>query len=97
MITIRTKDLKSMFDRIIDKLEHEEVEAEEIATDLYRFIPADEWGTFEKDEIILGSLDDDLQMLLLMIKNQDRPCTYVDFDRVASLLRALSQARNPAN
>ena len=36
MITIRTKDLKSMFDRIIDKLEHEQVEAEEIATDLYR-------------------------------------------------------------
>ena len=95
MSIVRTEDLKKIFERIIVKLKYEKVEQIEIDTDLYRFVPTDEWENFEKDVIELGSLGDDVESLMLMIKDSDRPCTYVDFDRVASLLRAISQKNNP--
>ena len=71
------------------------VEEIEIHTDYYRIIPTDEWETYDKDVIELGSLDDDIMELTDMSQNPDRPCTYVDFDRAASVLRAISQINNP--
>jgi len=80
---------------MIDKLNYENVKEVEIGNDLYRVIPADEWTNFEKDVIVVGSLSDDIESLKLMINDLERPCTYVDFDRVASVLHAISQAINP--
>jgi len=45
--------------------------------------------------IDLGSLKDDVEELEKLTKNKERICTYVDFDRVASLLREISQVNNP--
>jgi len=96
MGVIRTQDLKKAFERIINKLEYENIEEVKLETDWYKFIPTDEWENFGKDVIAVGSLQDDLESIALLVHNAARPCTYVDFDRVASILRAISQKNNPA-
>jgi hypothetical protein len=95
MNTVRTKDLEEMFNRIINKLEQLDIKEIDIQTDLYTVITADQWEKFEKAETVVGSLDDDIENLLLMINDTERPCTFVDFDRTASVLRAISQRINP--
>ena len=95
MSTIFVNELKSIFDRVIDKLRQDNLEKVTLDTDLYRIIPTDEWETYERDVVEVGSLNDDIESLLLILKDPDRPCTYVDFDRLASLLRAISQKNNP--
>ena len=42
-----------------------------------------------------GFMDDDIEMLTKLAEDETRICTYVDFDRVASLLREISQVNNP--
>jgi hypothetical protein len=95
MKKVRTDDLEKVFNRIIAKLRDEQVVEVDLDEDLYRFIPADKWSRFDDETIEQGSLYDDLESLELLVRNEDRPCTYVDFDRVASLLRAISQKMNP--
>lgn len=95
MATIKVKDIRKVFDKIISKLEYEGVDKVEIETDFYRFIPADEWGNYDKDIIAVGSLDDDIESLLKIVNDDNRICTYVDFDRMASLLHAISEKLNP--
>jgi hypothetical protein len=95
MKNIEVESLRKIFDLIIKKLEDEGYKAVEVDTDLYRQIPADKWDSFEEETIVTGSLYDDIACLQLLLKDPDRPCTYVDFDRTASVLRAISQANNP--
>jgi len=95
MREITTKDLKRLCELIIKKLEWEQVTNVQIETDLYRFIPTDKWSSFEDTEILTGSLYDDIDSLKRLLADNDRPTTYVDFDRLASVLRALSQEINP--
>jgi hypothetical protein len=92
---IKTTDLEFFFKKIIEKLKEENIEIVDIASDEYLLISTDEWENFEQDvEPIIGSLEDD-SYRLLNTKKGDVPFTYVDFDRVASLLRAISQEINP--
>lgn len=95
MPTIYTKDLKQAFARIIAELEARSIEQVEISTDWYRTIPADQWTNFINPEIVTGSLEDDVMEVTKMIKDPDRICTFVDFDRVAAMLNAISQELNP--
>lgn len=96
--------LEEIFERIINKLKFELDEESKILTktDTYRLIPTEKWNKFDKpenwnsaSEINLGSLRDDIEELIKLAKDKDRICTYVDFDRVASLLREISQVNNP--
>jgi hypothetical protein len=102
--SMTVKELEEIFSRIIDKLKFEidENSQIDIETDTYRIIPAENWNNFDDSanwnsakEIDLGSLKDDIEELEKLVKNKDRICTYVDFDRVASLLREISQINNP--
>ncbi|MBA3673947.1 MAG: hypothetical protein H0W75_03165 [Chitinophagaceae bacterium] len=87
--------MEFFFKKIIEKLKEENIEIVDIASDEYLLISTDEWENFEQDvEPIIGSLEDD-SYRLLNTKKGDVPFTYVDFDRVASLLRAISQEINP--
>ncbi|WP_417612117.1 hypothetical protein [Owenweeksia hongkongensis] len=101
---ITIKQLQTAFDRIIAKLELELGEEGhiELKTSAYRLIPTEEWSDFSKPEnwyssskIEQGDLVDDLKELKKLIKDSTQPCTYVDFDRVASILREISQVQNP--
>ncbi|MEM8524986.1 MAG: hypothetical protein AAGG68_10100 [Bacteroidota bacterium] len=95
MNKMKISDIEEIFERILEKLRFECEEEIEISSDLYRFIPTSEWANFQKNEILVGSLEDDVQCLKLLAKDKDHPCMYVDFDRMASLLRAISQEYNP--
>ena len=88
-------ELKILFEQIITKLEDEDVKSVKFNDDTYRFIPTDKWNSFEEDTIEIGSLYDDIESLKLLVRDRDRPCTYVDFDRLASILRAVSEIQNP--
>ena len=95
MIVINIDELKGIMDILISKLKNENVSELIINDDLYRYIPTESWASFSNPEIDTGSLSDDIENLKLLLNNKERPCTYVDFDRLASLLRAISQNRNP--
>ena len=95
MERIFINQLAQLFQRILDKLKSENVTSIDIEDDLYRIIPTYEWGKFEKDVIVVGSLEDDIESLRKLLDDPERPCTYVDFDRLASVLRAISEVQNP--
>ena len=95
--TITTQMLETVFKYLIKKLNDDNVTEILIDQDLYRFIPTDDWQKFDEDVILTGSLFDDYNCLKLVTEESDRPFTYVDFDRTASLLRSISEKLNPVN
>lgn len=92
---LTVESLEIIFRKIIGKLKNEGVKSITINTDFYRVIPSDQWDNLNQLQIDNCSLYDDIDSLNLLIENANRPCTYVDFDRLASLLRAISQINNP--
>ena len=95
---INIQELKLCFNQILDKLSEDNVDTVELDVDYYREIPTTKWANFKYDEAPIehvGSLYDDIASLKMMINNPEVPCTYVDFDRLASVLRAISQENNP--
>lgn len=101
---ISIQELKQVFDRIIKKLEFEVGQNGriELSTSIYRLIPTEQWNDFSDPvnwhsakTIQQGDLIDDLEELKKLVSNLDRPCTYVDLDRTASILREISQIKNP--
>ena len=94
---IKTLELEIIFKRIIEKLKTEEVESVNIKEDLYRYISPENWSSYESDIIESGSLFDDIESLKKLANDTNRPCMYVDFDRVASVLYAISQLKNPSS
>lgn len=104
MSEIKVSELKILFNRVIDKLESEKGAGGqiELETIIYRLIPTEKWNKFKKpedwfsaSEIDQGDLNDDLMELKKLIDDKERVCTYVDFDRLASILREISQVENP--
>ncbi len=92
---IRIEELEHCFKEIIKKLKEKNINPIELDTDYYQIIPTDQWDNFEYNETPnVGSLSDDIESLQKMINNSEIPCTYVDFDRIASILRAISQENN---
>ena len=95
MESISLHELEQIFKRVIEKLKSENVDEIELEKDFYRYIPTDKWDSFEADIYESGSLFDDSSSLKLLVNDEERLCTYVDFDRLASVLRAISQIKNP--
>lgn len=96
-MNISIKELKLCFNEILAKLKEENIVELNLETDYYQEIPTSQWDNFEYSEIPdVGSLIDDIESLKKMINDPKIPCTYVDFDRLASVLRAISQENNPA-
>jgi hypothetical protein len=96
MKNVKVSTLKAAFDRILEKLEFEEVDLIQMESNFYNIVPADKWDiTLPETKIEIGSLWDDVDEIEKLVLDKDRICTYVDFDRVASILRAISQVRNP--
>jgi len=104
MSIIKVSELKTLFERVIEKLETEySPDAEmELNTIIYRLIPTEKWSKFDKpedwfsaSEITQGDLQYDVMELKKLIIDKDRLATFVDFDRLASVLREISQVENP--
>lgn len=104
MNSIKVSELKILFERVIKKLETEYNSTSEIElkTIIYRQIPTEKWDKFDKpedwfsaSEISQGNLQDDVIELKKLITDNKRAATFVDFDRIASVLREISQIENP--
>ena len=97
MREVKVDLIKKVFNRLVEKLEYENVERVLIENDLYNKIPTHKWSIYHnpEDVVVIGSLDDDIESLEKLADDDERQCTYVDFDRFASLLRAISEIRNP--
>lgn len=104
MSSIKVSELKTIFEKIIEKLENQYGEDGELElkTSVYRLISTEKWDKFDKpedwfsaSEIEQGDLQDDLSELRKLISQKERITTFVDFDRLASILREISQVENP--
>lgn len=104
MSEIKVSELKVLFGRILEKLEREygKDTVLDLKTSAYRLIPTEKWDDFSKNEnwtssseIFLGDLGDDVMELKKLISDKNRLTTFVDFDRLASVLREISQMENP--
>ncbi|PKR79561.1 hypothetical protein CW751_14520 [Brumimicrobium salinarum] len=94
---IKIRELEEIFNLIISKLEFEFNKGEiELNDDLYRIIPTQHWSITKVENELIGSLNDDINELKKLISDTSRPTTFVDLDRCASLLRAISERFNSA-
>jgi len=92
---INTEELEMIFASIIKKLNFELEKGEiELNQDLYRIIPTQYWSITQQNNELIGSLDDDINELKKLLTNSNRPITFVDLDRCASVLRAISESLN---
>jgi len=92
---IYIKDIEVIFRRFLEKLQFEVGPSINVESDFYLNIPTAEWDkyTFQARE---ESLYDDVENLKKLATDANRPCTFVDFDRLASLLRYISESYNPS-
>lgn len=97
MSSISVEELEMIFQRILEKLRQEGIDDLNFENDTYRIIPTESWNDFTVTEVDICSLYDDLDNIRELARDETRFCTYVDFDRVASILRAISQNRNPVD
>ncbi|WP_092738352.1 hypothetical protein [Hymenobacter psychrophilus] len=91
---ITTDELKSLLQRATAYLEGIGEGTFDLETDYYAIIPTDDWEKLEQPQVVIGSLFDDVAELKRAAKNEV-PFTSVDLDRLASLLRAISQHITP--
>jgi len=101
MKAIKVNELKILFNKIIYMLENfENLEKIEVDRDTYRYIPAEKWEAFgDKSEPFIGSLQEDIEELEKALEEPVKGgayISYVDIDRVASLLHFISEKMNPA-
>jgi hypothetical protein len=91
MIKIDKKQLHIFFEKIIDFLPSEVT----ISEDNYWIIGSDEWTIFSREVVPdVGSLNDDWYFLYQLI-SEKREVSSSDLDRLASILRAISEEINP--
>ncbi len=97
MTNLTVMELENLFKLIIEKLKKDKVEFILINFDEYWNIASDEWDNFDKTpEPIVGSILEDIQYLKRTL-NKNEIFTYSDFDRVGTVLKAISEKEAPTN
>lgn len=93
---VETSQLESICQRILDKLKFLDIRQIEVSQDMYWELTAKQAYDmkFEVDQPNIGSLADDWSMLLKLVDKPERT-TFVDFDRLAAILKAISEELNP--
>ncbi len=96
MSSITINEIEILFKLIIDKLEKDHLQYFNFSTDEYWLISADKWNDFKNPpEIVVGSLKDDINYLKKSIVEKE-VFTYSDLDRLATVLRAISEQQAPS-
>ena len=96
-ISITTDELRQIFECLIQRMGNDEIQSIDIGTDYYWLVSTSEWDDFSKtpEEISVGSLVDDWNSLKSILETK-RIVSYVDYDRFASVLRAISEKISPS-
>ena len=90
-ISIKLIELELLIAKLFSKLRKEEFEEFEFIEDPYWIIHTEEWSNFnETPKPAVGSLEDDVKYLKEVINN-DEYITYLELERLASVLRAMSK------
>lgn len=93
---IETTKLEVLFQKVITKLKELEIDHVDLHQDYYLLISNADWTKIDEEnpEPVTGSLVDDWQSLNKVAAG-DNSMMFVDFDRLASILRAISEKLNP--
>jgi len=95
-MNVTVGELRILFDKLMNKMEQEGIISLDInEIDYYWIVSSDEWTNFETDvSLDVGSLIDDWKSLQ-KVRSEEHIPTYVDFDRLASILRAVAETIVP--
>jgi len=95
--TITVEQLSRIFELLIQKLRADNVEKIDVPMNEYWYIGSDEWANFKDDLTqLVGSLDDDWDSIKSVIDGQNI-ISYLDFERVGFILRAISETIIPTS
>lgn len=88
--TITVKSIELLLSRIVSKLKKDGISNFEFKEDEYWIILTDEWNEFNQTpKPAVGSLVDDTEFLKSVLENNEL-ITYLELERLASVLRAIS-------
>jgi hypothetical protein len=94
-LKISTHELEQFFKNAINHLKKLNIEEVEIGVDEYLLISTSDWEKFDQPyNPITESLLDDI-ISLRKVQMGELPTSFVDFDRIAALLRGISETLNP--
>lgn len=96
-MNITVSELRILFEKLMKKLEENGISSLDInEVDYYWIVLAPEWTNFQSAdvELAVGSLVDDWESLQKVFSGEHIP-TYLDFDRMAAILRAISETIIP--
>jgi len=96
MTIINRTQVRKVCELILDKLDkYENIEL--IDVDMYwQVSPPSCYDMTKEPELEVGSLKDDVEELLKLANDsEERPVSFVDFGRLASVLHAISESLNP--
>lgn len=95
-IRINVDELKQIFRFLVQRMNDDNIEFIDVETDFYWLITSDEWSNFNSSpEAVVGSLVDDWNSLQQVLESK-HIVTYLDYERFASILRAMSQTIAPS-
>lgn len=95
--TITLSELKLLWEKLFYRIS-ESVEEELVldSIDMYWSAGAPEcYDMNEEPSLVVGSLKDDLIELKKLLECNDRPVAYINLERFAAVLKAISQELNP--
>lgn len=89
--TIKIEEIEILLAKTIKKLKEEKHKEFSFGYDEYWIITTDEWNKFDAEpKPAVGSLNDDINFLKSVIK-EDLSISYLELERLASILRAISE------
>jgi hypothetical protein len=93
---VQTTQLDIIFKKVISKLKDLEIDSVELDKDYYLLISSTDWTKVGESnpEPVTGSLIEDWDSLKKVVTGE-HPLMFVDLDRLASILRAISEKINP--
>ncbi|MCP2727758.1 hypothetical protein [Limnofasciculus baicalensis] len=89
---VTVENLRLLFEKLMEKMDENGISSLDINdVDYYWIVPSSEWTNFQSEvKPAVGSLVDDWESLEKVLSGEQIP-TYVDFDRIAAILRAISE------
>ena len=88
-------ELEVFFNLVLRKLSIDKIEDILFDMNEYWIITTDEWNEFKQIPVpAVGSLEEDIRYIKKSIANNEI-ISYVDLDRLASVLRAISEIKAP--
>ena len=96
-IHITIEEIELIFARLIQRVKNDEIKFVDIEADYYWIVTTDEWGDFTSSspQVAVGSLVDDWDSLQKILRTE-QIVTYLDLERYASIMRAMSEAIAPS-